>query len=91
MLQLIHILDPTNDKLKNLYTQNHKFVNYAFVCGGIGVAVNQAVLHGLVTFLPLYLANFGAIAAAMVTNYTLTVGPLGYIFGLSEKKEKKEK
>jgi len=72
--------------ITKLYLDNRRFVNYCFVCGVLGVTVNTLILYTLVQFLPLWLANFCAIAGAMVNNYYLTVGPLGYFFELQERK-----
>jgi hypothetical protein len=76
-------------KYIDLYTGNRKFLNYCFVCGVLGVAVNMIVLYSLVNMLPLWLANGAAILAAMANNYYLTVGPLGYLFEFAEKEGKK--
>lgn len=71
--------------LNNLYVNHLEFFNYSFVCG-CGVLLNTAVLYLMVPFFPLYLANWIAIACAWCSNYVFSVGPLGYLFGLREKK-----
>ena len=72
-------------KLKKVYLSHVKAANYAFVAG-CGVLINTALLYALVSFFPLYLSNWIAILCAWGWNYTFSVGPFGYIFGLSEKK-----
>lgn len=79
------ILSLRNDALKSLYLKRVKFFNYAFV-GGCGVLINTILLYALISFLPLYLANWIAILVAWLSNYMFSVGPLGYLFGLGEKK-----
>ncbi len=74
-----------NNMLKNMYLKRVKFFNYAFV-GGCGVIINTLLLYALISFLPLYLANWIAILVAWLSNYTFSVGPLGFLFGLGEKK-----
>ena len=83
--KVITLLDPSAKHVLRIYSSNYKFFNYAFVCGAFGISINQLVLHGLVTFMPLYLANFLAILSAWTINYAFTVGPFGYLFGLSEQ------
>ena len=73
-----------NNALKNLYLKRVKFFNYAFV-GGCGVLINTILLYALVSFLPLYLANWIAILVAWISNFFFSVGPGGHLFGLSEK------
>lgn len=70
--------------LNNFYVKHLKFFNYSFVCGW-GVLLNTAVLYFTVPFLPLYLANWTAIACAWFSNYIFSVGPLGHLFGLRKK------
>ena len=83
-------MDMKSDLLVSFYTENYRFINYCFVCGVLGIGINQATLLTLSRYIPLYIANFAAIGFAMISNYTFTVGPLGYIFGQHGKPEKQE-
>ena len=69
-----------------LYIKYYKIFNYLLVCGGIGVLVNQIVLHTYIATFPLWIADCLAIGAAATSNYIFTVGPLGYLFGLSARR-----
>ena len=90
VVKLLGVLLPERyHKLIGLYTDNRKFLNYCFVCGVLGVAVNMVVLYSLVNLFPLWLANGAAILAGMANNFYLTVGPLGYLFEFHEKEAKK--
>ncbi len=81
------VLPEKHHKWIDLYTSNRKFLNYCFVCGVLGYLINTIVLYSLVGLFPLWLANAVAIIAAMVNNFTLTVGGLGYLFELSDKED----
>ena len=84
-LYIIHLLfrDP---RMEALYIQWMSLINYAIVCG-IGVGINMIVIHALVKIFPLWLANLGAIFTAFLWNWSMSVGPYGYLWGLSEKKK----
>jgi len=79
-----------DERLVQLYLKWFNLVNYAVVCG-IGVGINMYVLLGLANVLPLWLANLCAIGTAFLWNYSMSVGPYGWIWGLSEKKEREVK
>jgi len=85
-LKLLAFVDPTK-RLSNIYLKAYSFINYALVCG-VGVFINMYILLYLANIMPLYLANLFAIFTAWTWNWNLTVGPLGYIMGLSPKKRK---
>jgi len=72
-----------NDTLQKLYLKNMSLFNYMIVCG-IGVSINQVVIHLLFNFLGLTVANFVAIFVAFLWNWTFTVGPYGVIMGFSK-------
>jgi len=88
VIGLLNLIDPKK-KLSHLYIKTMSLVNYMLVCG-IGVFINTYILYALVNLFPLWLANLCAIFTAFLWNWTLTVGPLGYLMGLSPK-VKKEK
>jgi hypothetical protein len=71
--------------LEKLYISHVKAFNYAFVAG-CGVIINTFLLYFFATMFPLFMANWISILIAWSWNYTLSVGPLGYLFGLGEKK-----
>lgn len=88
IISLLNALDPSMST-GDLYVRYMSLINYAIVCG-IGVLINQFVLHRMVNLMALWLANMAAILTAFLWNYFFTVGPLGYLFGLSSKREKLE-
>ena len=73
--------------LQGLYVKYMRFLNYAFVCGVIGVLVNYIVYHLLSLALWEPVAFYVAVGVAALSNYTLTVGKGGYIFGLSKEEK----
>ena len=86
VLGLLNALDPTKST-GELYVKWMSLINYAIVCG-IGVLINQFIIHRMVNLMSLWLSNMIAISIAFLWNYFLTVGPFGYLFGLSRKREK---
>jgi len=84
IIGVLNLIDPKK-KLSFLYIRTMNSVNYMIVCG-IGVLINMYILYGLVTLLPLWLANLGAIFVAFAWNWSMSVGPLGFFMGLSPKK-----
>lgn len=78
-----------SQRLKNFYIDHIKFLNYAFVCGGIGIPLNMAAYFAYSSALPGWLANLLAVLTVMVSNFTLSLGSLGYLFGLAPKTVKK--
>jgi hypothetical protein len=82
--------DDNSNAIVKMYTKMWSFGNYAIICGVGGTAVNYLVLSGLVSILPLIIADVIAILTAAIWNYTLTVGYLGYLSGLAPKKNKGE-
>ena len=86
ILSITKVLDPT-DFLSKFYIKYVKLLNYCLVCG-LGVVINQFVIHFFIKYLPLFWSNNFAIATAFLWNYTLSVGPLGFLFGLAPKKKK---
>ena len=81
------MLKPCAKKLGvwKLYEKWARFLNYAFACGVIGVIVNYTVYHLLLVMLWEPVAFYGGVLVAALSNYTLTVGPLGYLFGLAKE------
>lgn len=73
--------------LLDLYLKYIRFLNYAFVCGVIGVAVNYAAYHIAAAFIWEPVAFYGAVVVAALSNYSLTVGPFGHVFGLEKEKD----
>ncbi len=88
IIGLLNALDPTKST-GEIYIKWMSLINYAIVAG-IGVIINQFVLHRLISFMSLWLANMVAILIAFMWNWTMSVGPYGYVFGLSSKREKAE-
>ena len=84
IVRVIRILF-ADERVVQLYLKWLSLVNYAIVCG-IGVGINMYVLLGLANLLPLWMANLCAIGTAFLWNWSMSVGPLGWIWGLSEKK-----
>lgn len=78
-----------NTRLKNLYIDHIKFFNYAFVCGGIGIPLNMVAYFFYSSVLPGWLANLLAVLTVMFSNFTLSLGSFGYLFGLAPKTVKK--
>ena len=72
------------ERLINLYLQWVSLVNYAIVCG-IGVGINMVVIHALIKIFPLWLANLCAIFTAFLWNWSMSVGPYGWLWGLSSR------
>lgn len=89
VLTLLKSFDP-DGRFRKLYLNWMSLINYAIVCG-IGVGINMYVIYALIRFLPLWGANLGAIVIAFLWNWNFSVGPLGFIFGLSPKKKKVKK
>lgn len=85
-LKVLAIIDPSK-RLSDIYLKTFSFVNYAIVCS-IGVVYNMAILLYLANMMPLYLANLFAIFIPWFWNWGLTVGPLGYLMGLTPKRKK---
>lgn len=88
VLKILKLIDPSN-RFSEIYLKAYSFINYSLVCG-IGVMINMYVLLTLTNFTSmLWLANIGAIIVAWFWNWSFTVGPLGYLFGLSLKRTKR--
>ena len=86
MLSVLKTFD-SSQQLQTYYVRYMKLFNYACVCG-LGVLINMYVLGTMLMIFPWYMADFLAIIIAFFWNYTFTVGPLGYLFGLSPKTSK---
>lgn len=89
VLKILAIVDPSK-RFSEIYLRTLSFINYGIVCG-VGVVINMYVLLTAVEFIPLWLANCFAILVAWVWNWNFTVGPLGYLFGLSPRRRKVKK
>ena len=86
MLKMIKIFDPSG-RISKWYLDFMSIINYAIVCG-IGVIINQLAIHTLIKFMSLFWANSFAILIAFIWNWNFSVGPLGFLFGLSPRKKK---
>lgn len=89
VLKVLAVVDPSK-RFSEIYLKMLSFINYGIVCG-IGVLINMYILLTLAKFVPLWIANCFAILVAWVWNWNFTVGPLGYLFGLSPKRRKEKK
>ena len=69
--------------IKNTYTTKPKFWNYIFICG-IGVLINQVILHFLAQIMYLWIANFVSITIAFLWNYVNALGYLAKYWGMTE-------
>ena len=83
VLLVLSTFDKEN-KFAHIYTKWMSLINYMLVCG-VGVFINMYVLLSFSNFMVLWLANTVAIFTAFLFNWTFSVGPLGYLFGLSPK------
>lgn len=72
--------------LEKIYSKFWNVFNYMLICGVGGTFVNYMVLSFFVNVFPLLIADLFAIITAALWNYTFTVGPMGYMAGLSIKK-----
>ncbi len=82
----------TRDKYSwasDVYIKYMSLINYAIVAG-IGVFINMFVLYSFVAIFPLYMANGIAILIAFLWNWTLSVGPFGYLMGLQAEVEEEQ-
>jgi hypothetical protein len=77
--------------IHKIYGRFWNVFNYMFICGIGGTMVNFLVLSAFINIVPLLIADVFAIGTAALWNYTFTVGPYGYISGLSVKKPKFKK
>ena len=68
-----------------LYERFWNPMNYAFV-GGIGTLINYLVFALLIGSLPWWITNAFAIIAGWMWNWSMSVGPFGYLWGFSKKK-----
>lgn len=72
--------------IRGFYLSNVRFLNYAFVCGVLGVLINYAVYHVAALFIWEPAAFYGGVGVAALSNYTLTVGSMKHIFfGLAKE------
>ncbi len=89
VLKILGLIDPSK-RYSELYLKAYSFINYALVCG-VGVIINMWVLLTISQFAPLWLSNLCAILIAWMNNWVFTVGPYGFIFGLSPHKKREIK
>lgn len=87
VLYLIHKMGASRP-VENLYLKYMSLWNYAIV-GFVGYLINTMALYNLVNMFPLWLANAFAVLIAFLSNWAFSVGPLGYVMGLSKKEDKK--
>jgi len=74
------------DKLAALYARLANPVNYGII-GGIGVGINYLVFLLLIGRLPWWFTNFLAILAAWSWNWSMSVGPFGWLWGFKKRTE----
>jgi hypothetical protein len=67
-----------------LYDKSWNLANYAIVCG-IGVLINMSILLPVSKIFPLWLANLFAILTAWMWNWSMSVGPFGWLWGFRER------
>lgn len=91
-ITILNRIDPKK-KLSHAYIKSCSLINYIIVCG-TGVIINNLVQKFLYSYtgeaLNWMVINNLAIIIAFLWNYTMSVGPLGFFWGLSPK-IKKEK
>ena len=75
-------------RLEDFYLKHVKFLNYAFVCGVIGVLVSYIAYHLAGMFVWEPIAYYVGVGVGALSNYTFTVGSLGHWFGLAKEPEK---
>lgn len=66
-----------------MYMKQPKFYNYILICG-IGVIINQVILHFLAKIMFLYIANFISITIAFLWNYVNALGSFAKYWGMNE-------
>ena len=59
-------------------------INYGIV-GGIGVAINYLVFALVISSFPWWITNALAILTAWTWNWSMSVGPLGYLWGFKKR------
>lgn len=69
--------------LKNYYLSNPRFFNYILICG-IGVLINQVILHFLAQIMFLWIANFMSITIAFLWNYVNALGSFAKYWGMDD-------
>jgi hypothetical protein len=92
--RLIYSMLNKFDGLTSIHKMYGKFwnvFNYMLICGIGGTTVNFIILSAFINIVPLLIADVFAIGTAALWNYTFTVGPYGYLSGLSIKKPKFKK
>jgi len=89
VLKVLAMIDPSK-RFSEIYLKHLSFINYAIV-GGIGVVINMYILLTTAEFVPLWLADILAILVAWSSNWCFSVGPLGYLFGLSPRRRRVKK
>ena len=65
---------------REFYLKHVKIMNYAFVCGIIGVIVNYSVYHFMIWLIWEPIAFYIGVGVAALSNYTFTRGPLDHWF-----------
>ena len=66
-----------------MYQQFWNPLNYAII-GGIGVAFNYLIFALLINLFPWWITNICAILTAWLWNWSMSVGPLGYLWGFKK-------
>jgi len=75
-----------NPKIGKLYDNLWNPINYALV-GGIGVLINYLIWFFLQASFPWWITNAFAIGSAWLFNWSMSVGPFGWLWGFREKKK----
>lgn len=78
------------EKAVNLYKKYWNPVNYAII-GGIGVGINYLVFSVFINMFAWWFTDMFAIASAWLWNWSMSVGPLGYMWGFKTKPSIKSK
>jgi len=75
-----------NPKIGKLYDSLWNPINYAIV-GGIGVLINYLFWFFLQMSFPWWITNAFAIGSAWLFNWSMSVGPFGWLWGFRERKK----
>lgn len=73
-----------------MYEQFYNPINYAIV-GGIGVLINYLMFALLIGVFPWWITNILAILTAWTWNWSMSVGPFGYLWGFQKQTVKRKK
>lgn len=71
---------------EQIYERFWNPINYAII-GGIGVLINYMVWSAFVNVYDWWFTNALAIISAWLWNWSMSVGPFGYLWGFTQQKE----